>query len=234
MQQESRNSLGKGKKYNIVRTSCSDCNVAASDFNWLKQNIPSVIQKGGRESSLFCVYPAKLKQLCVHNIRKRHGFFLFLISPAPCQTQEIDYFSCVVGEGGYLEGMKLLLLWGEELLVHLYTVVCTICKGSIICLHWYVRSILRFPLNYSEPRELSYTICISLHNAQHSSPRFVLFSCKIEASSEVACEFLGSFCSWSLHTDSRERYQRTGGQKWGIGGSLWDSCLLTSQSQTFS
>lgn len=62
-------------------------------------------------------------------------FFLFLISPAPCQTQEIDYFSCVVGEGGYLEGMKLLLLWGEELLVHLYTVVCTICKGSIICLH---------------------------------------------------------------------------------------------------
>lgn len=134
----------------------------------------------------------------------------------------------------YLEGTQLLLLWGEELLVHLYAMVCTICEGSIICLHWYVRSILRFPLNYSEPRELSYTICTSLHNAQQSSPHFVLLSCKIEAASEAMCEFSGSFSSWSLHLDSRERNQRTGGEKCGVWGSLWDSHLQTSHSQPFS
>lgn len=106
----------------------------------------------------------------------------------------------------YLEGTQLLLLWGEALLLHLYALVCTICKGSIICLYWYVRSVLRFPLNYSEPRELSYTICVSLHNVQQNSPHFVLLSCKIEASPEVGCEFHGSFSSWSLHTDSREKW----------------------------
>lgn len=104
----------------------------------------------------------------------------------------------------YLEGMQLLLLWGEALLLHLYASVCSICKGSIICLYWYVRSVLRFPLNYSEPHELSCTICVSLHNVQQNSPHFVLLSCKIEAFPEVVCEFLGSFSSRSLHMDSRE------------------------------
>lgn len=122
---------------------------------------------------------------------------------------------------------------GEELLVHLYSMVYTICKGSIICLHWYVRSILRFPLNYSKPRELSYTICVSLHNALQSSPHFELLSCKTDASSELAYEFLGYFSSCSLHMDSRGGYQRTGGLKWGTWESLWDSHLLT-YSQTFS
>lgn len=109
----------------------------------------------------------------------------------------------------YLEGMQLLLLCGEELLVHLYATVHTICRGTIICLHWYVRSILRFPLNYCEPRELSYAICISPHSAQQSNPHFVLLSCKIEGSSQVVCEIFGTFSSWSLHVESRERYWRS-------------------------
>lgn len=109
----------------------------------------------------------------------------------------------------YLKGMQLLLLCGEELLVHLYATVCTICRGSMICPHWYVRSILRFPLNYSEPRELSCTICIPRHKAQQSCPHFVLFSCKIEGSSQMVCEIFGSLSSWSLHMESGERYWRS-------------------------